>query len=376
MASNDPSLVNEKPIRFASLDLLRGIALVLILEAHLGIWWGDPSWYSAWALTQIVIRPVGPVNFIIASIFGTMVSISLKERGGITKGLMPQLWKRFLLFLIIGSVLNFINLWRDIVDPNVLVWFKLLRILFTWNIFTFLAFAQIIVQFARKLPAWANICFVMGIFVYYYLSIPVFVRILENHHVDYHNGDLFLSDIPTGYMLVYFLLFFENSMAPFIPWMSVTFLVVAVYNPLVKCVSSPGAGRDEVMAKIHRVQKIAVFLLVTGVLIGFSPSPACMKQIDLLGKTRRLTSILISFGKYSLTVFLTHALFSFIPLALPYLGFLLAVFIVAAGYIAGLVYWDRRWGGKYSIEWLVKFFLYANITALIQQPRNGKKNGG
>lgn len=420
MASEAPS---ERPPRLLSLDLLRGIALVFILEAHLGIWWGNSDWFSAWALVQVVIRPFGPANFIFASVIGTLVSLKVRDSGSRATNERFRLWKRFMLYVIIGSFLNVINAWDELIFPGTPIYIRILMVVFRWNIFTYLAFVQVIILHARRLPRLACFTIAAAIFTFYFIAVPVFVRVLDNHLVNYQMQDVYASDVLTGSLVVYFLLFFENSMAPLVPWLALAFIVMGVYKTVVDLLATPGTSREALRAAITRAGRVSIIVLCVAILLGSALSPGLMSQaeyfklvnddafrvwnpawggyplflhqnnpayilysfalisllfgittlrVDLQGVKNKVSSIFISFGKYSMTVFLTHALFSFIRVSLSYWWFLVMFTLVTVFYMVVMVTWDTRWRGRYTIEWLVKFYVDANISALVKK-HSGKK---
>jgi len=421
------------PSRFKSLDFMKGLALVLILESHLGIWWGDGTWTSAWTLMELFIRPLGPTNFIMISIFGMILSLNIRDKAAPGKSELPRLLKRSFVFIVIGTILTMIELTSEIANPSIFFGYKLARIFFTWNIFTYLGFVQIIIYFFRRLNVKIQIVCTLAVFIFFYITVPIVVQIFINRHVDYVTGNVDLSSGMTGTLFVYFTLFFENSMAPLIPYIATSFLVCIVYTKLLDICSSKEIERSKLAAEFRAIKWKALVLIIAGIATGFMLSPgligqveyqrliepfiiqvgsntyvsqlwdpvlggyplflqqnnpsyilysfglvsmismALLERIDIPGKNPAIIDVLARFGMYSLSVFLTHAIASYIPLSFGFLAFFGALAIVAAGYIVVLDIWDYKWKGKFTIEYWLKLFLSTDISVAIKKRRALKK---
>src|SRR5271157_3932858 len=421
------------PARFKSLDFMKGTALIMILEAHLGLWWTDHSWFSAWTLTTMIIRPFGPSNFILISIFGTILSLDIREKAMPGKSELPRLLKRTFIFLIIGTILNIIDLSGEIANPAVFFGYKIARIMLTWNIFTFLGVAQVIIFFFRRLNAKIQIAFTVGVFIFYYIMIPSFVQSFVALGIDYQNGTPDLTHGMTPILFIYFTLFFENAMATFVPYIAAAFLTCIIYKRLADICSDKTAEKSKLMAEFRSIKWISVGLILAGILIGFPFSPGLMMQleyqhlispfiiqvgsssstfqlwnpswggyplflqqnnpafilysfglmsivsvcmmerVDIPGKNPKIVDVISRFGVYSLSVFTTHAVASYLPLPLGYLQFLLAFAAVAIGYIIVFYVWDVKWNGKYTFEYWLKLFLATNISLTIKRKMAVKK---
>lgn len=420
-------LLTTPPLRFKFLDFMKGIALIMILWVHLGLWWQDGSWTSAHAFALIFfMRPFGATNFIFVSIFGFLLSIEIREKDGQKKAFRTRMIKRSIIFLGIGCILNIINLASDIFDPAVFLAPKLLRLLLTCNIFTFLGLAQIVIYLGRKLSPAIQVILIAGIFASYYLLVNALTAECNTLGINYRYGDLYLSDIASPVAILYFLFMFENSMAPLVPYIAMVFIVNLVYRNLIKLLAIPTVSieREKVKAEMRRVAWASILIACAGVILGIMSSPGAINQmeyldlvhddafriwnpsiggyplflqacnpghilyafgllsllvlggtwmIDLNPKKRVIVDIFATFGSYSLTVFITHSVASFFPLPLSFLAFSVLSGVVILLYVAGIWYWDKLLSGKLSLEWLLGQFLATDVIQRIKQRGNGMK---
>ena len=415
--------LNARKIRFKSLDFLKGLGLIIILEAHLGLWYQSGTWHSSWAITQIITRPGGPANFILVSILGLLISFFLRQESVNKRHVILRVAKRSLIFLFIGSILNIINIWQDIVATDVFFVYKLLRVLFTCNIFTFLGWAQLITCAFKDLKKSIQIAFIVATFAFYYIALPFFIEVMDNRVLNYRMGDLYLySAMPTeisGTLFVYFMMFFENSMAPFIPWVGLVFLVNAVYGEFARAIRHQTQPSD-LLGVLKRIQKYSLICIGVGVGMGFAFSPGLMNQVEYswlvndasairfwdpsLGgyplflhqnnpayilfafglmsfftsslimqidikqrwRTSRFIKTFSVFGKYSMTVFITHALASFIPLTLSFPEFLLVLALASTFYISIIYLWHEKFHGIGSLSWAMRIMLSGEIMKKIR----------
>nr|MDO8088903.1 heparan-alpha-glucosaminide N-acetyltransferase domain-containing protein [Candidatus Sigynarchaeum springense] len=418
------------PPRFKFLDFMKGLAIVLILWVHLALWWKDGTWISIRAFATIFfMRPFGPANFIFVSIFGFLLSAEIREKDGDKKAFQVRMIKRSLVFLGIGSILNLINLAGEVFNPAVPFAASLLRVLLTCNIFTFLGLAQMVIYVGRRLHPAIQVALAASIFATYYLVLNAFTAECRALGVDYTFGDLSLSQIASPVALLYFLLMFENSMSPLVPYIALVFIVNAVYRNLIKMLAVPAASiqLEKVKAEMRRIAVVSTLMTCTGIIMGITPSPGAINQmeyldlvhadafrvwdptiggfplflqpanpsyvlysfgivsllelggtwvVDLHPRKRAFVDFLATFGSYSLTVFITHAVAALFPLNAGFLAFMALYGAVALFYMGGIWYWDKKIHGKCSLEWLIKQFLAGDVIRRIKQFREGKHDGG
>ncbi len=425
MASQVLFMTAPQP-RFKFIDFMKGIAIVLILWVHLGLWWEDGSWTSARAFATIFfIRPFGPANFIFASIFGVLLSAEMREKDGDNRAYQTRMMRRSIVFLGIGGILNLINLVTDVFNPAVPLAASLLRVLLTCNIFTFLGLAQMIIYVGRRLHPAIQVALIVGIFATYYLVVNAFTAECNALGVDYRHGDVFLSDIASPVALLYFLLMFENSMSPLVPYIALVFIVNLVYKNLIKLLAVPASSiqMEKVKAEMRRIAVVSVLMTFTGVIMGIMSSPGAINQmeyedfinadpfriwnpdiggfplflqpanpgyvlysfgivsllelggtwiVDLNHRKSAFVDLFAIFGAYSLTVFITHAAAALFPFKVDILAFMALYGIVAFLYVAGIWYWDKKNRGKFSLEWLLKQFLAGDVIGRIKRRGEGK----
>ncbi|MHA1847438.1 MAG: hypothetical protein ACTSXU_07325 [Promethearchaeota archaeon] len=396
------------PARLKSLDVLKGVGIFVFIFVHFGMFFNDDSWLSLRELLFILLRPAGPANYIICSLIGVLLSIRTVKNADKQEKNLLKIAKRFLFFLILGSMINMVNFRNVLLNPDIWILYKIFQILFTWNMLTFIGFAQVIIYIIRDLSFISNIILLIAAIGVYHVLIPVFINSFNLHDFNYKVDELTMIkgvDLP---VFMYFVFFFQNSHAPFFPWVEIIFLVNMTYKRFSRILKSPGASIENILREIQRIQVLSLVFLFSGMLFGLEinegilnineylvltrkdswhawnedwngypvflqfNSPmnvlysfgllsfftiTVMKYIDF--KKRKIPGVdtLSSLGKYSLTIFISHAAIALLPIKLEFFSFLFfyAGFMVVLS--MAIRVWDEDHHGIGGLEWIASKFI-------------------
>ncbi|MBD3188755.1 hypothetical protein GF325_18145 [Candidatus Bathyarchaeota archaeon] len=406
----DGSMRLQVPRRFLTLDLMKGIGLLFIFYAHLGLYWTNGTWESLWEFQHMLYRPIGPANYTICSIIGLLFSLSKSEYIFALKGKHPRnlsrIIKRALIFTFIGSLINVTYVWPELFNPAYNPWYTVLRILCSWNIITFIGVAQLVVYFTRKLNVKVQMILAILPIVAYYVMAPIIIDSFGAYGYDSYKDALITGAPMNAPIMVYFLFFYQNSMAPFFPWISIAIFTSIVYGHLMQSLAT---GRiDNLRHAIRKVKYVSLAFLVAGIVLGIQFSygtfetsgygrliadeairtwnPAwpgfplflhmnhptnmiysfglmslitmfLLERIDLGGRQPPWLKSIAVCGKYSLTIFVTHGVTWLVPLSLGFFLFLPVFTVVTISVLLLVYYWDKKHKGMGSIEWATRRLL-------------------
>ncbi len=416
--------------RIAALDWSKGFMMFWILYTHLGNYWGDGTWTSIWQTVWSIVDWI-PVGFIAFTVIGTMLSIRKKGNGHVhvTRPMMIDALKKFSYFFLVGTGINLVVDLRTGVHGG--PWIPL-----GMNIITAVAFAQLLVYgliglSQKQRIALFFVLLVISLFLLNYCLIALGWDGTENIVFD---G----SKMTTFPAILYFILFDMNSMMPTYGWLLLTPLTMIVFDAIVnysvkrKAVGSIGMeGNDRLMAMAEHGRQtkrlvilglaLAIIALLAGGFIvapgigGAATTYANLTNDDLfrfwnlpgvplifyryspnylvwnLGiatmvfaamyytrdKTwlpARAPTRMEVFGKYTFSIFVYSHLFYFIPLELSIVWF--AVVLIPLLFVLVLLVevWDKRFGGRISLEWGLRKYLAMLSLVNKKLGRNGVKN--
>ncbi|MHA1684101.1 MAG: hypothetical protein ACTSUE_24390 [Promethearchaeota archaeon] len=406
--------------RLTTLDFLKGLGLIFILYSHLSIYVGNESWKSFHMFQLIIYRPIGPANYTICSILGVVLSLDRREIAKRTSGrgggdaMVARAFRRMVALVIFGSLINVGLIWHELVNPDVSLINKVLKVIFTWNIITSIGFSQFIAFFFKRLSVLWQIISIAAVFAFYYIMVPVIIDTFVNMGLPYQSQDLTTNQGMNAILFVYHYLFFHNSMAPFIPCIAFTLLTCVVFRNVSRLMASnKEAARLLIKGEFKKIYAICTGLIVTAMIVGgglgkgvinrneyyqlihddpfriWNPSsggyPIFLQPnnpmhvlfsfgimsiititmlwfIDIdknerVGKRKWMNS-LSTMGKYTLTLFITHGIFSLAPNILDFFTFIFTFLGITTAYIVGFHYWEKFNEGKYSLEWMVKKFIH------------------
>ncbi len=396
---------NDTSKRIASIDYVKGFAIVWIILAHAGLSWFDRDWKYVYGLVFAFLDVLGPSLFVFLSALSVVFSYKRKKGKMSEKAIRNGILTRGVVIMIIGVLFNPVSLLTegDAVPFPANLW--------GWNILMFIGFSQIISYYAIKFSKqWRA---VIGLLIIYFSP---WIR------------DILYEGKEAGNLLVIIFHFIITSplpQVPIFPYLAVCFMSTIfgefLYDAMIK-------GTKEAYYKLFRIFSIygivfvllGIFLIVprgvafniweTGlarVIPGTQPSPGvivkseylhiellaianqqnyahfngmpifmvrctaqnmfynlgvaflliaiCFYIIDIKKKMNDVIRLVLFYGKTSLSLFLIQ--YAFLPL---YTGefsiiFLPIVWVGYCGFLGLLMYvWLKYFDGVGSPEWLMR----------------------
>lgn len=375
---------SNKPRRIESLDVTRGLSMILIILLHYALpWFHENSVFIA-GVGQLLLEFFGPSMFIILSTITVVFNIKRKQETSSKNAIKKNTFMRAFMIIVIGFIYSMFSLH---------IW--------TWNILIFIGFGQIFTFYALKLEKLPRI--IIGILI---LITSEFIReffwVTQNDNVLCYIMNLLLSS-PSPDITI-------------LPWLAVCF-IAPVFGEMLYELWKKGTDDSyrELFKKFIMWGTILLFLgilfglelktstdsiLNTSVLYiepypyiellniwnmqGVAPVPAIpkflitgtsanilfnlgmdlltialfFKIVDINKKKNLFLDMLKFYGSVSLTLFLIEYLF--IPLYIRMLAvfpFFLLVFQFI-GFLGILMFiWSRYYDQVGTPEWLVRIIL-------------------
>lgn len=391
----DELLDYASPKRIRSIDFVKGLAIIMIMMAHISEAWLDNDWLYVYAILFCALDILGPALFVYLSALSVIFSIKNKEGILPRKVIRNRVFSRGLTIMFIGVIMNLAGLNQAVYRPP----FPL--VLWGWNILMFLGFSQIASYYALRLKK--SFRAIIGV------AIILISPMLREF--------LFLGK--DSNVLIWTLHFIITSPAPqlpVLPWVSICFISTIfgeyLYEAMIK-----GTHQDYVV--LFRIFLIwGIIFVIIGVTIGlrlrnfdnmevdeyvhlhlletmnqqdiyhFKGIPDFLIRstsgnmfynlgaglliisisfyfIDLNNGDNKFIRMLIYYGKISLSLFLIHLMFAGLFLRqLNIIVFLIAIFAFA-GFMGFFMYiWNTYAKGIGSPEWI-----------MVQFSRIGRKTG-
>ena len=191
--------------RIASIDFVKGFAIVWIVLAHVGLSWFDRDWRYVYGLVFAFMDVLGPSLFVFLSALSVIFSVKRKKGTLSKKAIRNGILIRGFVIMILGVLFNPMSLYTSEVEE---VTFP--ANLWGWNILMFIGFSQIIsyyvLKFSKKVRA------VLGVVIIYFS--PWIREILYEGKVA---GNLTLS-------FFHFIITSPLPQVPILPYLSVCFI--------------------------------------------------------------------------------------------------------------------------------------------------------
>jgi uncharacterized membrane protein len=232
---------NDTTKRIASIDYVKGFAIVWIVLAHVGLSWFDNDWYYVYGLVFAFMDVLGPSLFVFLSALSVVFSYKRKKGKIPEKAIRNGILTRGGVIILIGVLLNPVSLLteRKTVPFPANLW--------GWNILVFIGFSQIFSYYAIKFSKkWRA---VIGIIVIYFS--PWIRDIL---YEGTQTGNLAVS-------IIHFIITSPLPQVPFFPYLAVCFISTIfgefLYEAMVK-------GTKESYYKLFRIFTVygIIFVLV------------------------------------------------------------------------------------------------------------------
>ncbi len=255
---------SDSPKRIASIDFVKGLAMVFIILAHAAFAWLDAEWRHAYGLVFAFLDILGPSLFVFLSALSVVFSIKRKKKTTSHKAIRSRILTRGLVIMIIGVIFNPMSL---ITSGEGSVAFPLN--LWGWNILMFVGFAQILSYYALKFSKVAR--GIIGIII---IFISPFLReLLYTFKVAPVGEWNFLSIVD----ILHFIITSPLPQVPLLPYLSICFLSTLFGEMLYDAMNGPKGAYNKLYKNFLRW---GIFLVVVGLIMGFRLLPEAATQTD------------------------------------------------------------------------------------------------
>ncbi|MFX1314116.1 MAG: heparan-alpha-glucosaminide N-acetyltransferase domain-containing protein, partial [Promethearchaeota archaeon] len=124
--------------RIASIDFVKGFAIVWIILAHVGLSWFDKDWFYIYGLVFAFMDVLGPSLFVFLSALSVIFSVKRKKKDISEKAIRNGILTRGFVIIIVGVLFNPVSLYTsgESVPFPANLW--------GWNILMFIGFSQIL----------------------------------------------------------------------------------------------------------------------------------------------------------------------------------------------------------------------------------------
>jgi uncharacterized membrane protein len=226
------------PKRIKSIDLVKGLAIILIMMAHVSEAWLDSDWVYIYAMMFCIMDVFGPSLFIFLSALSVVFSIKKKQGKVHPKIIRNQILSRGSSIIVIGMLINLAGLNQAVYRPP----FPLT--LWGWNILMFLGFSQIFSYLALKLRKKWRI--IIGIIIIL-ISMP-----LRQFLFDFKDENLIV-------WIGHFIITSPAPQLPLFPWLSICFISTIFGEYLYEAMMK---GTEDAYVGLFRIFLIWGILLV------------------------------------------------------------------------------------------------------------------
>lgn len=379
--------------RIASIDFVKGFAIVFIILAHYAAVWLNEEWYFVYGLAFMFLDILGPSLFIFLSALSVVFTVKRKAGKMPEKLIRNRVFSRGLIIIAIGVLLNLTYITETTYIFPLYLW--------GWNILFFMGFSQIFSYYALKIAKMPRA--IIGILIIFLT--PTIRAFLYNEK----DGNLLWG-------FFHFIITSANPSVTLLPWISICFISTIFGEYLYEAMNNKSKNTYKGLFRIFFTWSIS--LLLAGVITGYSLQTFnTMNQseyghlllleiannqsffhlpgmpdflirgtasnmlynlgaaltiiaiafyfIDLKGKVNNVVRMFVYYGKISLSLFMIH--FIFIPLYVKQLNIFLfpVIYIANVGLLGFLMYiWIEYGKGLGSPEWL-----------MVQIGRIGQKTG-
>ncbi|TFG08566.1 MAG: DUF1624 domain-containing protein [Promethearchaeota archaeon] len=383
------------PQRINSIDFVKGFAIIFIMIYHTTQAWFDRDWQFMSGMVLAVLDILGPSLFVFLSALSVIFSIRKKSGRLPEKVIRARIFSRGISIMVIGVLFNIIGL--SIVRTDIPFPLNL----WGWNILMFIGFSQIASYYALKLKKALRA--IIGMII---IIISPGLRAYLYYGKD---SNLIL-------MILHFIITSPTPELTLLPWLAICFISTIFGEILFETMID---GSELAYKRLVRIFLIWGLILVTiGIITGWQLQTAetmveseyphlrihrimnqqdyyhfpgvpeflirgtignmfysmgaslliiaiCFYLIDIKKIDNNFTSMLIYYGKISLSLFLMH--YIFIPL-FPFrfsIVFIPFVVLTYLGFMGMFMYiWNEYANGVGSPEWF-----------MIQIGRIGQKTG-
>ncbi|MDX1799109.1 MAG: heparan-alpha-glucosaminide N-acetyltransferase domain-containing protein [Candidatus Lokiarchaeia archaeon] len=200
---NNKELKKNTSRRIASIDFVKGFALVWIILAHAAVSWLDSDWVYIYGLVFAFMDVLGPSLFVFLSALSVVFSLKRKKELVSNKAVRNGIFIRGGVIILIGVLFNPMSL----LTARVSMPFPLN--LWGWNILMFIGFSQIFSYYAIKFSKTTRA--IIAILIIYFSP---WIRDLLYE----------FKDVNIGVWILHFLITSPLPQVPFLPYLAVCFM--------------------------------------------------------------------------------------------------------------------------------------------------------
>jgi len=235
---------NDRSKRIASIDFVKGFALVWIILAHGGVSWLDRDWIYVYGLVFAFMDVLGPSLFVFLSALSVVFSLKRKKQLVSPKAVRNGIFLRGGVIIIIDMLFNPMSL----MTSGIAVPFP--ANLWGWNILMFIGFSQIFSYYIIKLSKSTRA--IIGVLIIYFS--PWIRELLYE-----------FKDINIGVFILHFILSSPLPQVPVLPFLAVCFMSTIfgefLYEAMIK-------GTKKAYYKLFRVFAIyGILFTLLGIFI-------------------------------------------------------------------------------------------------------------
>ncbi|MBD3353676.1 MAG: DUF1624 domain-containing protein [Candidatus Lokiarchaeota archaeon] len=248
-----------KTKRVLALDVLKGIAIILVVLSHVAYFILRPEDIWLYWSIYILLDVFGPSLFVFLSAQGVVFSLTKKKTDYFdAKAVRKTTFRRAYAIIAIGWVYNlFINLVNPIINYGPLsFWY--------WHILQFIGFSQIFTYIALKCKPYQRIIITFVIFAVSYPLFDFITAQITASGLDFRR--LGIGDLSNPFALIYFLIFEPFFLSPLLPWLAYPFISSIVGEWLVKAVED-GSLKAK-LAFTKKILIVGIIMTLTGILTG------------------------------------------------------------------------------------------------------------
>ena len=243
--NNEEKSIKETPRRLASIDFIKGVAIIMIILAHSSGAWFSSEWVFIHGIVYIFLDILGPSLFIFLSALSVVFSIERKKGRLPEKVIRNNIFARGSMLILVGALINLVLLADQTFFPFTL---------WGWNIIFFLGFSQIFCYYALKLRREARV--VVGLII-----------IISSELIREYIWDLYQLNNPIGNILFFLIDSYENTVT-FLPWVSICFITTIFGEFLYEAMMD---GSDKAYKRLLKIFIIyGMIFTFLGIISGFN----------------------------------------------------------------------------------------------------------
>ncbi|MHA1683632.1 MAG: hypothetical protein ACTSUE_22020 [Promethearchaeota archaeon] len=246
------SKIPEFNFRICTIDYMKGFSMILIFALHMGWLWLREEAVAFTRLLFLVFDFFGPSMFVTLSVVGSIIGFYKRKRKGIKYLLTTHQILKASFLLIIGELLNLMNI--DMGGWHIL----------SWNVISFVGILTLLIPFILNLDWKVRLTILILIVFSYYPFYNWCLGGVSQAGVDVFSLTPELFDDPR--VLVFYLLFNPENMTPAYSWFIVPFMTSLVFERFIK--ANVDKDRRKMIQHLRVIGWGGVVTLSLGIIFG------------------------------------------------------------------------------------------------------------